>query len=105
MVHTSWNTYTRYAYFAHEQWTSYCLGRELALRFKYLSLGRHAYRGHASDPCWPDKGHVQIRVEICPPRSMFSKFNYFDIVASLHKYACYQINKNPHHGHLWITEA
>ena len=51
------------------------------------------------------KGHVQKGVEICPPRSMFSKFNYFDIVASLHKYACYQINKNPHHGHLWITEA
>ena len=49
-----------------------------------------------------NKRHVQIRVKICPPRSMFSKFNYFDIVASLHKYACYQINKNPHHGHLWI---
>ena len=61
MVHTSWNTYTRHAYFAHEQWTSYCLGRELALRFKYLSLGRHAYRGHASDPCWPDKFHLSKR--------------------------------------------
>ena len=53
----------------------------------------------------PYKGQVQIRVQICPPRSMFSKFNYFDIVASLHKYACYQINKNPYHGHLWIIEA
>ena len=51
------------------------------------------------------KGQVQIRVQICPTRSMFSKFNYFDILASLHKYACYQINKNPYHGHLWITEA
>ena len=51
------------------------------------------------------KGQVQIRVQICPTRSMFSKFNYFDIVASLHKYACYRINKNPYHGHLWITEA
>ena len=52
-----------------------------------------------------EKGQVQIRVQICPTRSMFSKFNYFDIVASLHKYACYRINKNPYHGHLWITEA
>ena len=34
------------------------------------------------------------------PRSLFSKFNYFDIVASLHKYECCKINKNLHFDHL-----